>query len=146
LARHHPPPRCGPKRAAAPIASGLSIAIEAAMGAVPRDRQEHTMATIGTFTKSADNTFTGAVKTLAISAKTTIRPAEKVSEKAPDYRVFATQGVELGAAWKKTTGEGREYLSVKLDDPSFPAPIFATLIEGEEAGTYSLIWSRRNGD
>ncbi len=104
------------------------------------------MATIGTFTKSADNTFTGAVKTLAISAKTTIRPAEKVSEKAPDYRVFATQGVELGAAWKKTTGEGREYLSVKLDDPSFPAPIFATLIEGEEAGTYSLIWSRRNGD
>jgi uncharacterized protein (DUF736 family) len=123
----------------------LSIAIEAAMGAVSRDRQEHTMATIGTFTKSG-NTFTGTIKTLSISAKTTIKAAEKASDKAPDYRIFANQAVEFGAAWKKTTGEGREYLSVKLDDPSFPSPIYATLVETEEAGTYSLIWSRRNGD
>ena len=47
---------------------------------------------------------------------------------------------------KKTSGEGREYFSVKLDDPSFPAPIYATLIESEELSTYVLIWSRRNGD
>jgi uncharacterized protein (DUF736 family) len=103
------------------------------------------MATIGTFTKSG-NTFTGTIKTLSISAKTTIKAAEKASDKAPDYRIFANQAVEFGAAWKKTTGEGREYLSVKLDDPSFPSPIYATLVETEEAGTYSLIWSRRNGD
>ena len=102
------------------------------------------MATIGTFTRSGDS-FTGAVKTLSINAKTAIKPAEKASDKAPDYRIF--QGsVEFGAAWKKTSGEGREYLSVKLDDPSFPAPIYATLVEGEEPGTHSLIWSRRNGD
>ena len=101
------------------------------------------MATIGTFTKTAD-TFTGAVKTLSINAKTTIKPAEKSSDKAPDYRVF--QGsVEFGAAWKKTSNEGRHYLSVKLDDPSFPAPIYATLVEGED-DSHSLIWSRRNGD
>jgi len=123
--------------AASSIASGRSIAIEAAMGAVPRHRQEHSMATIGTFTKTSD-TFTGAVKTLSISAKTTIKPSEKASDKAPDYRIFAAQ-VEFGAAWKKTSGEGRDYLSVKLDDPSFPAPIYTTLIEGEEAGSYSLI-------
>ncbi len=54
--------------------------------------------------------------------------------------------MEFGAAWKKTSGEGREYLSVKLDDSSFPAPIYATLVETDEPGTYSLIWSRRNGD
>jgi len=103
------------------------------------------MATIGTFTKSGD-TFTGTVKTLSISAKTTIKPADKASDKAPDYRIFANQAVEFGAAWKKTTAEGREYISVKLDDPSFPAPIYATLVEGEEAGSFNLIWSRRNGD
>ena len=102
------------------------------------------MATIGTFTKSSDS-FTGAVKTLSINAKTTIKKAEKASDKAPDYRVFAGT-VEFGAAWKKTSGEGREYFSVKLDDPSFPAPIYATLVEGEEAGSHTLIWSRRNGD
>ena len=103
------------------------------------------MATIGTFTRSGD-IFTGAVKTLSINAKTTIRPADKASDKAPDYRIFAGSNVELGAAWKKTSGEGRDYLSVKLDDPSFPAPIYATLVEGEETGSYALIWSRRNGD
>ena len=104
------------------------------------------MATIGTFTRSAGtNSFTGAVKTLSINAKTTIKPADKTNDKAPDYRIF--QGsVEFGAAWKKTSGEGREYLSVKVDDPSFPAPIYATLIEADEPSTYSLIWSRRNGD
>ena len=102
------------------------------------------MATIGTFTRSGDS-FTGAVKTLSINAKTAIKPADKSSDKAPDYRIF--QGsVEFGAAWKKTSNEGRSYLSVKLDDPSFPAPIYATLVEVEDAGSYSLIWSRRNGD
>ena len=101
------------------------------------------MATIGTFTKTGES-FTGAVKTLSINAKTTIKLADKASDKAPDYRVFAGS-VEFGAAWKKTSNEGRDYLSVKLDDPSFPAPIFATLVEGED-DNHSLIWSRRNGD
>ncbi|WP_425275516.1 DUF736 domain-containing protein, partial [Sinorhizobium medicae] len=43
--------------------------------------------------------------------------------------------VELGAAWQKRSSESdRDYLSVKLDDPSFPAPIYATLaeVDGEE--------------
>jgi len=102
------------------------------------------MATIGTFTRAGDS-FTGSVKTLSINAKATIKPADKASDKAPDYRVFAG-AIEFGAAWKKTSGEGRAYLSIKLDDPSFPAPIYATLVEGEEAGSYSLIWSRRSGD
>jgi len=102
------------------------------------------MATIGTFTKSGDS-FTGAVKTLSINAKTSIRPADKASDKAPDYRVFAG-AIEFGAAWKKTSNEGRPYLSIKLDDPSFPAPIYATLVEGEQADSFSLIWSRRSGD
>ena len=102
------------------------------------------MATIGTFTKTGDS-YNGAVKTLGINAKTSIKPADKASNKAPDYRIF--QGtVEFGAAWKKTSGEGRDYLSVKLDDPSFPAPIYATLVEGEQPNSYSLIWSRPTGD
>jgi len=102
------------------------------------------MATIGTFTKSGE-TFTGSVKTLNINAKAAIKATEKSSDKAPDYRVFAGS-TEFGAAWKKTSNEGRHYLSVKLDDPSFPAPIYATLVEGEDTDSYSLIWSRRNGD
>ncbi|MHC2618178.1 uncharacterized protein (DUF736 family) [Bradyrhizobium huanghuaihaiense] len=38
----------------------------------------------------------------------------------------------LGAAWQKTARDTeRDYLSVKLDDPSFSAPIHASLIEVE---------------
>jgi uncharacterized protein (DUF736 family) len=39
-----------------------------------------------------------------------------------------------------------EAFSVKLDDPSFPAPIYASLVEAEGGEGHSLIWSRRNGD
>ncbi len=33
----------------------------------------------------------------------------------------------------KRSGEGRDYLSVKLDDPSFNAPIYANLFDEEVA-------------
>jgi uncharacterized protein (DUF736 family) len=102
------------------------------------------MATIGTFTKS-ENGFTGQIKTVTLNVKAKLAPAEKDNEKAPDYRIFAGQ-TELGAAWKKTSNAGREYLSVKLDDPTFPAPIFASLIAVEGGDGYALIWSRRTGD
>jgi uncharacterized protein (DUF736 family) len=58
----------------------------------------------------------------------------------------APHNTEFGAAWKKTSNAGREYISVKLDDPSFPAPIYASLVEVEGQEGYVLIWSRRNGD
>jgi uncharacterized protein (DUF736 family) len=98
------------------------------------------MATIGTFTKQADGSYAGAIKTLTLNVKAAqFRENEKSDERAPDYRIFAGQ-TEFGAAWKKTSRENRDYLSVKLDDPSFPAPIFASLVDADEG--YSLIWSR----
>ena len=102
------------------------------------------MATIGTFTKN-ENGFSGQIKTVTLNVKAKFAPAEKDNEKAPDYRIFAGQ-TELGAAWKKTSNAGREYLSVKLDDPTFPAPVFASLVAVEGGDGYVLIWSRRSGD
>jgi uncharacterized protein (DUF736 family) len=121
------------------------IAIEAAMGAARVQTRRLIMATIGTFTKGDNGDFTGAVKTLTLNVKTKIARSEKENDKAPDYRIFAGQ-TEFGAAWKKTSGAGREYLSVKLDDPSFPAPIFASLVATEGGDGYALIWSRRSTD
>ena len=103
------------------------------------------MATIGTFQKQGDG-FVGSVKTLALNVKATFAPSEADNDKAPDYRVFSGN-IEFGAAWKKTAKEtGREYLSVKLDDPSFPTPIFASLVTVEGNENLALIWSRRNGE
>ena len=103
------------------------------------------MATIGSFAKHEDGSISGAIKTLTLNVKTAqFRPAEKDNDKAPDFRIFAGRA-EIGAAWKKTSNEGRDYLSVKLDDPSLPAPILANLFE-MEGGEFELIWSRPNGN
>jgi uncharacterized protein (DUF736 family) len=111
------------------------------------------MATIGTF-KKAGREFTGEIVTLSVQARNVrIVPEDSVpSESAPSHRVFVGR-VEIGAAWSKRSAEGRDCLSLKLDDPSFTQPIYANLfddsvVEGGEE-TYSLIWSRparRNAD
>ncbi|MCA1869746.1 DUF736 domain-containing protein [Agrobacterium genomosp. 3] len=102
------------------------------------------MATIGTFT-STENGFAGSIRTLALNVKARIARVENPSDKGPQFRIFAGS-VELGAAWQKRSEQDRDYLSVKLDDPSFPAPIYATLTEVEGEDGYQLIWSRPNRD
>ncbi|MER9431515.1 DUF736 domain-containing protein [Mesorhizobium sp. M0408] len=103
------------------------------------------MATIGTFSRTA-NGFSGSVKTLNLNVKTvSFTPVDGDNEKGPDFRIFAG-ATEFGAAWKKTSREGRDYHSVKLDDPSFPAPIYASLVETDTDGEFSLIWSRRTAE
>ncbi len=99
------------------------------------------MANIGTFTKQG-NGFSGTVRTLSLNVKVKFVPNDKSSENAPDYRIQIAGGYDLGAAWKKTSEAGRDYLSVTLDDPSLPATIYARLIEDEDGGKHSLIWSR----
>lgn len=113
------------------------------------------MATIGTFKKTGSNEFTGEIVTLSVQAKgVRIVPDIRANgENVPSHRVLVGRA-EIGAAWSKRSTEGRDYLSLKLDDPSFTQPIYAnlfddTVIEGGEE-TFSLIWSRpntrRNGD
>jgi uncharacterized protein (DUF736 family) len=102
--------------------------------------KEITMAQIGTFTRDADGSFTGTIKTLTLNIKARLVPAEaSQNEKAPEMRVLSSN-VEIGAAWKRTSRENSVYLSVKLDDPSFTAPIYANLVEVE--GGYALVWTR----
>jgi uncharacterized protein (DUF736 family) len=101
------------------------------------------MANIGNFTAQKDS-FTGTVRTLTLNVKVKIIPNDKQGENAPDYRIVAGT-FEIGAAWKKLSKADRPYLSATLDDPSFPATIYARLVEGED-GTHNLIWSRSKGD
>lgn len=108
------------------------------------------MATIGTFKKTANNEFTGEIVTLSVQAKNVriVLETRATGENAPSHRVFVGRA-EIGAAWAKRSNEGRDYLGLKLDDPSFNAPIFANLFADEDGEGYSLIWSRpsrRNRD
>ena len=102
------------------------------------------MANIGNFTAQKDS-FSGTVRTLTLNVKVKFVPNDKESENAPDYRILAAGNYEIGAAWKKVSKAERPYLSATLDDPSFPATIYARLVEAED-GTHNLIWSRSKGD
>ncbi|MGE4483218.1 DUF736 domain-containing protein [Acidocella sp.] len=108
------------------------------------------MANIGSFKKSATNEFQGEITTLTIQAKgiRIVPKASRSNDKAPSHRVYRN-GVEVGAAWSKRSSEGRDYLSIALDDPSFPAPIHANLFRDEDGQGFTLTWSRgrrQNGD
>lgn len=102
------------------------------------------MAHIGTFT-AQNGSYTGTVRTLTLNVKARIVPTDKGSENAPDFRIVAAGGFDIGAGWRKVSRADRPYLSVTLDDPSFPATIHARLVEGED-GAHNLIWSRSKGD
>ena len=118
------------------------------MGAGSTYLKECIMANIGTFTKTG-NEYKGEIVTMSVQQKNVrIVPEVSDNENAPSHRVFVGRA-EIGAAWTKRSNEGRDYLSVKLDDPSFTAPIFANLFDDEDGKSYNLIWSRArrtNGD
>jgi uncharacterized protein (DUF736 family) len=101
------------------------------------------MGSIGTFRKTARNEFIGDIVTLSVQAKgVRIVPTDdRIGENVASHRVMVGQ-VEIGAAWTKQPDDDREYLSIKLDDPSFTAPILAKLISDGSGQTFQLIWSR----
>ena len=140
-----PPPSSAalrPEAGASSIAFGLQIAIEAAMVAGSKTARRSDMANIGTFKKSGQE-FQGEIVTLSVQAKGVriVPEANRANDNAPSHRVFVGRA-EIGAAWSKRSNEGRDYLSVKLDDPSFNAPIYANLFDDEDGETFTLIWSR----
>jgi uncharacterized protein (DUF736 family) len=147
--QRRPPLRSGPKAGASPIVFGPSIAIEAAVVAGSKHNRRRQMATIGSF-KKVGNDFHGEIATLSLKAKGVRIVAESnpSNDKAPSHRVFVGRDVEIGAAWSKRSEEGRDYLSLKLDDPSFTAPIYANLFGEEDGQGYTLLWSRprKNGE
>ena len=104
------------------------------------------MVTIGTFKKTGSNEFTGEIVTFSVQAKGVriVPDLRSTGENAPSHRVLVGRA-EIGAAWSKRSDEGRDYLGLKLDDPSFNTPIYVNLFDDEDGDTFSLIWSCPNG-
>lgn len=108
------------------------------------------MANIGTFRKAGEE-YQGEIVTLSVQAKGVriVPESNPPSDNAPSHRVFVGRA-EIGAGWSKSSADNRDYISIKLDDPSFSQPIYASLFDDEESDTFNLIWSRPrrggNGD
>jgi uncharacterized protein (DUF736 family) len=106
---------------------------------------------IGNFTYNpAQDTYTGELATLSVPTRSLVfQPNEAKGDKArrqPHYRVVSSAkggDVELGAAWKKHSDEGREYLSVTLADPALSQAVNCALVQSGDSGeAHILVWSR----
>lgn len=103
------------------------------------------MSVIGIFTPARDGGWTGSIRTLTINAKVRLVPNDnRDNENAPVFRVFAGQS-RIGDAWAARSGgdNPKDYLRVRLDDPSLPEPISAALFHSEDGKEAQLVWSRR---
>jgi uncharacterized protein (DUF736 family) len=105
------------------------------------------MANIGSFKKSGSE-YVGEIMTLSVQTKNVriVPEATRANDISPTHRIYLGKS-EIGAGWTKRSSENRDYLSIKLDDPSFVAPIYANLFDNEGGEGLSLVWSRsrKNG-
>ena len=80
---------------------------------------------IGVF-HSAQDSFTGQIRTLTLDAVVTLVPApSNDSDNAPDWRVLlgdTETGTEIGAGWNRTGERAGAFVAVQIDDPAFAHP------------------------
>jgi uncharacterized protein (DUF736 family) len=106
------------------------------------------ISTIGTFTPSKEGGWTGAIHTLTINTKVRLVPNDnREHENASAFRVFVGKS-RIGDAWmaRSSAEPPRDYLRVRLDDPSLPEPLNAALFWSEDGSEGQLVWSRRRVD
>jgi uncharacterized protein (DUF736 family) len=107
--------------------------------------EDFAMSTIGTFMPSKEGGWIGTIHTLTMNTKVRLVPNDnRDNENAPAFRVFAGNS-RVGDAWtaRSTAETPRDYLRVKLDDPSLPEPLSAALFWSEDGNEAQLVWSRR---
>src|SRR5262249_44295298 len=92
----------------------------------------------------ARDSYVGEIKTLTFHrTNVQLRCVKKGGANEPDYRIVeetSTGAVEFGAAWKKTSKAGSEFLSVNLDDPALPK--ISAALTPEQNDPAPLFWPR----
>jgi uncharacterized protein (DUF736 family) len=106
--------------------------------------------TLGTFTRLDDGVFSGTLKTLNVAAALTIVPVDKMSDNAPDHRVYAGQRYEVGAGWSQVAkSSGETYLNLKIGAPEFgPSWLRCRLVKlehpAEDGAAHIALWEPRD--
>lgn len=105
------------------------------------------MAKIGRFKKVGDE-YHGSILTLSVQhGDVRIVPSRLRQEAGkttpPSHLVYAGEA-EVGAGWAKHSERGEAFISLKMDDPSFTAPIYPTLVMSADHD-WVAIWSRSGG-
>jgi len=108
--------------------------------------------TLGNFTKLDTGAFAGTFKTLNVNAALSIVPVDKMSEDAPDHRVYAGPGqrYEVGAGWSQVAkSSGETYVNLKIGAPEFgPNWLRCRLVKREtpadDGTTHIVLWDPRD--
>ncbi len=103
------------------------------------------MSIIGTFTPAKDGGWIGTIRTLTINAKARLVPNDnRDSETTPAFRVFVGKS-RIGDAWpaRSSGDKPKNYLRIRLDDPSLSEPLSAALFLTEDGSGARLVWSRK---
>lgn len=94
----------------------------------------------------------GRLTTLEMDLYTEFHPTgEAAGSIRPSYNVFVRSRsgdlAPAGAAWTKTMTHpdkfGQEFLTISIDDPSFPHPLNVAAFPTEQDGEFSATWRRR---
>lgn len=100
------------------------------------------MAIIGTL-NATNNGYEGHIETLTLTGRIAIESSRKSSDNLPVYRVFLIAEqfkTDIGAALEEASRVQTEYLSVSLDDITFPSKAYCRLVKtGVEKG-HTLFW------
>ena len=86
----------------------------------------------------------------AVSAALTVVPVDKMSDNAPDYRVYAGQRYEIGAGWSQVAkSSGETYLNLEIGAPEFgPNWVRCRLVKlehpAEDGATHIALWEPRD--
>jgi uncharacterized protein (DUF736 family) len=98
---------------------------------------------IGTFTRH-DKGFTGSLRTLHLHLGVNIVPSTLSGDKSPDWLVLAgKERYALGAGWTQNKDTETAYLTLRLDDPSFPATLTCRLVRPKNSDHWLLFWDRK---
>jgi len=103
------------------------------------------MSSIGSFTPAKDGGWIGSMRTLTINTKLRFVPSDnRDNDNASAFRVLIGQS-RVGDAWEARSGRDtpKNYLRVRLDDPSLNEPISAALFPSDDGSTAQLVWNRR---
>lgn len=101
---------------------------------------------IGSFIRT-DKGFEGVIETATLDIRISLVPAESgAADKAPDWRIHRGNdgdGPEIGAGWNESGERAGDYVSLRIDDPSFAQPIRAALFQNaNDPASRSLRWNR----
>lgn len=99
---------------------------------------------LGRFTETPDGCYIGHIRTVFFrSDKVVFEPLRAGGNtKAPTFRIYTADEIELGAAWRKASADGQVFYDVTLDDPTFAQPVYCRLTQTKDRPGFILIWER----